>query len=345
MMAKKMTYSEAINDAIWLAMRKDENVILIGEDVAGGAEVDHLQDEGAWGGVFGVTKGIVEEFGRTRVLDTPIAEAGYMGAAVSAAATGLRPVSELMFNDFIGSCLDEVMNQAAKFHYMFGGKAKVPLTIRTIDGAGFNAAAQHSQSLYALFTHIPGLKVVVPSNPYDIKGLLLTAIFDDDPVIVFEDKTLYGMKGEVDEGFYTVPFGKAEIKRPGKDLTIVGIGKQVHTALKAADQLAQKGFEAEVIDPRTLSPLDEATIIRSVQKTGRLIIVDEAYPRCSAATDIAAIVGDKAFDYLDAPIKRVTAPHSPVPFSPPLEKLYLPSPEKVIDAFAAMVGDRVFTGV
>ncbi|MDD9148590.1 MULTISPECIES: alpha-ketoacid dehydrogenase subunit beta [unclassified Sporolactobacillus] len=344
-MAKKMTYSEAINDAIRLAMRKDENVILIGEDVAGGAEVDHLQDEGAWGGVFGVTKGIVEEFGRTRVLDTPIAEAGYMGAAVSAAATGLRPVSELMFNDFIGSCLDEVMNQAAKFHYMFGGKAKVPLTIRTIDGAGFNAAAQHSQSLYALFTHIPGLKVVVPSNPYDIKGLLLTAIFDDDPVIVFEDKTLYGMKGEVDEGFYTVPFGKAEIKRPGKDLTIVGIGKQVHTALKAADQLAQKGFEAEVIDPRTLSPLDEATIIRSVQKTGRLIIVDEAYPRCSAATDIAAIVGDKAFDYLDAPIKRVTAPHSPVPFSPPLEKLYLPSPEKVIDAFAAMVGDRVFTGV
>lgn len=344
-MAKQMTYSEAINDAIRLAMRKDENVILIGEDVAGGAEVDHLQNEGAWGGVFGVTKGIVEEFGRTRVLDTPIAEAGYMGAAVSAAATGLRPISELMFNDFIGSCLDEVMNQAAKFHYMFGGKAKVPLTIRTIDGAGFNAAAQHSQSLYALFTHIPGLKVVVPSSPYDIKGLLLTAIFDDDPVIVFEDKTLYGMKGEVGEGFYTIPFGKAEIKRPGKDLTIVGIGKQVYTALKAADQLAKKGFEAEVIDPRTLSPLDEDTIINSVKKTGRLIIVDEAYPRCSAATDIAAIVGDKAFDYLDAPIKRVTAPHSPVPFSPPLEKLYMPSPQKIIDAFSTMVGDNVFTTV
>ncbi|EST11658.1 alpha-ketoacid dehydrogenase subunit beta [Sporolactobacillus laevolacticus] len=344
-MAVKMSYSEAINDAIRQAMRKDENVILIGEDVAGGAEVDHLQDQGAWGGVFGVTKGIVEEFGRDRVIDTPIAESGYMGAAVSAAATGLRPISELMFNDFIGSCLDEVMNQAAKFHYMFGGKAKVPLTIRTIDGAGFNAAAQHSQSLYALFTHIPGLKVVVPTNPYDMKGLLLNAIFDDDPVIVFEDKTLYGMKGEVGEGFYTIPFGKAEIKRAGKDLTIVGIGKQVHTAMKAADQLAKKGFETEVIDPRTLSPLDEDTIINSVKKTGRLIIVDEAYPRCSAATDIAAIVGDKAFDYLDAPIKRVTAPHAPVPFSPPLEKLYMPTPQKIIDAFSVMVGDKVFSAV
>ncbi|MET1249870.1 MULTISPECIES: alpha-ketoacid dehydrogenase subunit beta [Sporolactobacillus] len=344
-MAVKMSYSEAINDAIRLAMRKDDDVILIGEDVAGGAEVDHLQDEGAWGGVFGVTKGIVEEFGRDRVIDTPIAESGYMGAAVSAAATGLRPISELMFNDFIGSCLDEVMNQAAKFHYMFGGKAKVPLTIRTIDGAGFNAAAQHSQSLYALFTHIPGIKVVIPSNPYDMKGLLLSAIFDDDPVIVFEDKTLYGMKGEVGEGFYTIPFGKAEIKRAGKDLTIVGLGKQVYTALKAADQLAKKGFEAEVIDPRTLSPLDEDTIINSVKKTGRLIIVDEAYPRCSAATDIAAIVGDKAFDYLDAPIKRVTAPHAPVPFSPPLEKLYMPTPQKIIDAFSVMVGNKVFSAV
>lgn len=344
-MAVKMSYSDAINDAIRFAMRKDENVVLIGEDVAGGAEVDHLQDEGAWGGVFGVTKGIVEEFGRDRVIDTPITESGYMGAAVSAAVTGLRPISELMFNDFIGSCLDEVMNQAAKFHYMFGGKAKVPLTIRTIDGAGFNAAAQHSQSLYALFTHIPGLKVVIPSNPYDMKGLLLNAIFDDDPVIVFEDKTLYSMKGEVDEGFYTIPFGKAEIKRSGKDLTIVGLGKQVYTALKAADQLAKKGFETEVIDPRTLSPLDEDTIIKSVQKTGRLIIVDEAYPRCSAATDIAAIVGDKAFDYLDAPIKRVTAPHAPVPFSPPLEKLYMPTPEKIIKAFREMVGEHVFSAI
>ncbi|MCQ2010030.1 MAG: alpha-ketoacid dehydrogenase subunit beta [Sporolactobacillus sp.] len=344
-MAVKMSYSEAINDAIRVAMRKDDDVILIGEDVAGGAEVDHLQDQGAWGGVFGVTKGIVEEFGRDRVIDTPIAESGYMGAAVSAAATGLRPISELMFNDFIGSCLDEVMNQAAKFHYMFGGKAKVPLTIRTIDGAGFNAAAQHSQSLYALFTHIPGIKVVIPSNPYDMKGLLLSAIFDDDPVVVFEDKTLYGMKSEVGEGFYTIPFGKAEIKRAGNDLTIVGLGKQVYTALKAADKLAKKGFEAEVIDPRTLSPLDEDTIINSVKKTGRLIIVDEAYPRCSAATDIAAIVGDKAFDYLDAPIKRVTAPHAPVPFSPPLEKLYMPTPEKIIDAFSVMVGDKVFSAV
>ncbi|MCI1881482.1 MAG: alpha-ketoacid dehydrogenase subunit beta [Sporolactobacillus sp.] len=344
-MTVQMSFSEAINDAVRVAMRRDKNVILMGEDVAGGAKVDHLQDEGAWGGVFGVTKGIVEEFGRERVIDTPIAEAGYMGAAVSAAVTGLRPISELMFNDFIGSCLDEVMNQAAKFHYMFGGKAKVPLTIRTIDGAGFNAAAQHSQSLYALFTHIPGLKVVVPSNPYDVKGLLLTAIFDDDPVVVCEDKTLYSVKGQVGEGFYTIPFGQAEIKREGTDLTIVGIGKQVGTALKAADQLAKKGFSVEVIDPRTLSPLDEKTIIKSVMKTGRLIIVDEAYPRCGAASDIAAIVGEKAFDYLDAPIKRVTAPHSPVPFSPPLEKAYMPSPEKILAAFHEMVGDNVFTSV
>lgn len=341
-MGRKISYSQAINEAMTLAMEKNESVILIGEDVAGGAEVDHLQNEGAWGGVFGVTKGLVEKFGRERVIDTPIAEAGYVGAAVSAAATGLRPIAELMFNDFIGSCLDEVMNQAAKFRYMFGGKAKVPLTIRTTGGAGFNAAAQHSQSLYAFFTHIPGLKVAVPSNPYDMKGLLLEAIFDDDPVIVFEDKTLYAVQGEVDEGFYTIPFGKAEIKRSGDALTIVAIGKQVQTAVKAAELLSKKGFEAEIIDPRTLSPLDEDTILTSVAKTGRLIIVDEANPRCSAATDIAAIVGDKGFDYLDAPIKRVTAPHSPVPFSPALEKQYLPSPEKIIAAFAEMIGEKSF---
>lgn len=194
-MARTISFSAAINEAMKLAMRKDENVILLGEDVAGGATVDHLQDEEAWGGVMGVTKGLVQEFGRERVLDTPIAEAGYIGAAVTAAATGLRPIAELMFNDFIGSCLDEVMNQAAKLRYMFGGKAKVPLTIRTMHGAGFRAAAQHSQSLYAIFTHIPGLKVVVPSTPSDAKGLLLTSIFDDDPVIFFEDKTLYNTRG------------------------------------------------------------------------------------------------------------------------------------------------------
>lgn len=207
-------------------------------------------------------------------------------------------------------------------------------------GAGFSAAAQHSQSLYALFTSIPGIKVVVPSTPYDAKGLLLAAIEDDDPVIFFEDKTLYNMKGEVPEGYYTIPLGKADIKREGSDVTIVAIGKQVHTALAAAEQLAKKGLEVEVIDPRSLSPLDEDTILSSVEKTNRLIVIDEANPRCSIATDIAAIVADKGFDLLDAPIKRITAPHTPVPFSPPLEKLYLPTPEKVIETVSEMIGDQ-----
>ncbi|MFF2288800.1 alpha-ketoacid dehydrogenase subunit beta [Peribacillus butanolivorans] len=338
-MSRKISMSQAINEAMALAMRKDENVILMGEDVAGGAEVDHLQDDEAWGGVLGVTKGLVQEFGRDRILDTPIAEAGYMGAAMAAASTGLRPIAELMFNDFIGSCLDEVLNQGAKFRYMFGGKAQVPVTIRTMHGAGFRAAAQHSQSLYALFTSIPGLKVVVPSSPYDAKGLLLSAIEDNDPVIFFEDKTLYNMVGEVPEGYYTIPIGKAEIKRPGSDLTIVAIGKQVHTAMDAAEQLAGRGIEVEIVDPRSLSPLDEESILSSVAKTNRLIVMDEANPRCSVATDIAALVADKGFDTLDAPIKRITAPHTPVPFSPPLEDIYLPTPEKVIKVVSELLGE------
>ncbi|MEJ9231482.1 alpha-ketoacid dehydrogenase subunit beta [Peribacillus butanolivorans] len=337
-MSRKISMSQAINEAMALAMRKDENVILMGEDVAGGAEVDHLQDDEAWGGVLGVTKGLVQEFGRDRILDTPIAEAGYMGAAMAAASTGLRPIAELMFNDFIGSCLDEVLNQGAKFRYMFGGKAQVPVTIRTMHGAGFRAAAQHSQSLYALFTSIPGLKVVVPSSPYDAKGLLLSAIEDNDPVIFFEDKTLYNMVGEVPEGYYTIPIGKAEIKRSGSDITIVAIGKQVHTAMAAAEQLAGRGIEVEIVDPRSLSPLDEESILSSVAKTNRLIVMDEANPRCSVATDIAALVADKGFDTLDAPIKRITAPHTPVPFSPPLEDIYLPTPEKVIKVVSELLG-------
>lgn len=338
-MARSISMSEAINEAITLAMRKDENVILMGEDVAGGAEVDHLQDEDAWGGVLGVTKGLVQEFGRERILDTPIAEAGYMGAAMAAASTGLRPIAELMFNDFIGSCLDEVLNQGAKFRYMFGGKAQVPVTVRTMHGAGFRAAAQHSQSLYALFTSVPGLKVIVPSTPYDAKGLLLAAIEDNDPVIFFEDKTLYNVTGEVPEEYYTLPIGKADIKRTGSDLTIVGIGKQVNTALEAADRLASQGIEVEVVDPRSLSPLDEETILSSVAKTNRLVIIDEANPRCNVATDIAAMVADKGFDALDAPIKRITAPHTPVPFSPPLEDIYLPTPEKVIKVVSELLGE------
>ena len=339
-MQRTLTFSQAINEALCLAMRKDEKVILMGEDVAGGAQVDHLQDEEAWGGVMGVTKGLVQEFGRERVLDTPISEAGFIGAAAAAASTGLRPVAELMFNDFIGSCLDQVMNQAAKLRYMFGGKAKVPLTIRTMFGAGFRAAAQHSQTLYAIFTHMPGIKVVVPSTPADAKGLLLASIADDDPVIFFEDKTLYSKSGEVPEGEYTIPLGKADIKRAGSDLTIVAIGKMVHTALEAADQLAQKGIEAEVVDPRTLSPLDEETILASVAKTNRLIVIDEANPRCSVARDIAAMVADKGFDTLDAPIKTITAPHTPVPISPALEDLYLPNASRVLEVVSELIGDE-----
>ncbi|WP_154972834.1 alpha-ketoacid dehydrogenase subunit beta [Priestia megaterium] len=344
-MTRKLSMSEAINEAMKLAMRKDENVILLGEDVAGGAEIDHLQDDEAWGGVLGVTKGLVQEFGRERILDTPISEAAYIGAAMGAAATGLRPVAELMFNDFIGCCLDQVLNQGAKFRYMFGGKAEVPVTIRTTHGAGFRAAAQHSQSLYALFTSIPGIKVVVPSTPYDAKGLLLAAIEDNDPVIFFEDKTLYNMKGEVPEGYYTIPLGKADVKREGTDLTVVAIGKQVNTALTAAEQLSHKGIDVEVVDPRSLSPFDEETILSSVEKTNRLIVIDEANPRCSIATDIAALVADKGFDMLDAPIKRITAPHTPVPFSPPLEDIYLPTPQKVIEVVSELLGDKSLLSV
>ncbi|WP_082235376.1 alpha-ketoacid dehydrogenase subunit beta [Halobacillus massiliensis] len=344
-MGREITFADAVNEAIRETMRNDEDVILLGEDVAGGAEVDHLQNEEAWGGVMGVTKGLVQEFGRDRILDTPIAEAGYVGAAVSAAATGMRPIAELMFNDFIGSCLDEVMNQGAKLRYMFGGHAKIPLVIRTMHGAGFRAAAQHSQSLYGLFTAIPGVKVVVPSTPADAKGLLISAIEDDDIVVFFEDKTLYNVKGEVPEGHYTIPLGKAEIKRAGDDLTIVAIGKQVQTALDAAEKLSAKGIETEVVDPRSLSPLDENTILKSVQKTSRLIIVDEANPRCNAATDISALVADKGFDFLDAPIKMVTAPHSPVPFSPALEDLYLPSAEKILTVVAELIDDESIVAI
>ncbi len=344
-MSRKLSLSQAINEALRLAMRKDPYVVLMGEDIAGGADLDHLAGDEAWGGVLGVTKGLVQEFGRERVLDTPISEMGYVGAAMGAAATGLRPVAELMFNDFIGCCLDQVLNQGAKFRYMFGGKARVPVTIRTMHGAGFRAAAQHSQSLYAMFTHIPGIKVVVPSTPYDAKGLLLASIEDDDPVVFFEDKVLYNMTGEVPPDYYTIPLGKADVKREGSDLTIVAIGKQVQTALTAAQMLAKNGVEVEVIDPRSLSPLDEDSILSSVEKTNRLVIVDEATPRCSAATDISALVADKGFDLLDAPIKMVTAPHTPVPFAPNLEDLYLPTPQKVVAVVAELLGNKSLLSV
>ena len=334
---RTMTYQQAINEALQIAMREDPTVVLLGEDIAGGAMVDHLVNDDAWGGPMGVTKGLVQEFGRNRVLDTPITEAGFIGAAVGAAATGLRPVAELMFVDFFGCCMDQIFDQGAKLRYMFGGKARCPVTIRTQIGAGVSAAGQHSGCHYSVFTHMPGIKCVVPSTPADAKGLLLSAIRDDDLVMFFENKVLYGSKGEVPEGNEGIPLGVADVKREGDDLTIVAISRMVNQALAAADALSAEGIEVEVIDPRTLSPLDDETILSSVAKTHRLLVVDEDNPRCSAATDIAAMVADRGFDTLDAPIKRLTAPHTPVPFSPPLEHFYVPSAERIADAVREIV--------
>jgi acetoin:2,6-dichlorophenolindophenol oxidoreductase subunit beta len=327
---RQLTMAEAIREAIRVAMRQDPTVVLLGEDVAGGVMVDHLADEDAWGGPMGVTKGLVQEFGRGRILDTPITESGFIGAAVGAAATGLRPIAELMFVDFFGCCMDQIFDQGAKLRYMFGGKATCPVVIRTMIGAGVNAAGQHSGCHYSVFTHMPGIKTVVPSTPADAYGLLLSAIRDDDLVMFFENKVLYGLKGEVPDGDEGIPLGVAEVKREGSDVTIVGISRMVHQALAAAEQLAEEGIESEVIDPRTLSPLDEGAILDSVAKTHRLVVVDEDNPRCGAAADLAALVADKGFDTLDAPIKLVTAPHTPVPFSPPLEQFYVPSPERIV---------------
>jgi pyruvate dehydrogenase E1 component beta subunit len=335
---RQLTYAQAINEAIRLEMRRDSRVILMGEDVAGGANIDHLQDDEAWGGVLGVTKGLVQEFGRDRILDTPITEAGFIGAAVGAASTGMRPIAELMFVDFFGVCWDQIYNQGAKLRYMFGGKANCPLVIRTMIGAGMGAAGQHSGCHYSVFTHMPGIKTVIPSTPADAKGLLAAAIRDDDLVVVFENKMLYAMSGEVPENEYVIPLGKADIKREGTDVTIVAISRMVHQALAAADALQADGISVEVVDPRTLSPLDEETILNSVAKTHRLVIVDEDNPRCSAATDIAALAADKAFTELDAPIKLVTAPHTPVPFSPPLEQFYIPSPERIVATIQDILG-------
>ena len=335
---RQLTYAQAINEAIRLEMRRDPRVVLMGEDVAGGANIDHLQDDEAWGGVLGVTKGLVQEFGRERVLDTPITEAGFIGAAVGAASTGMRPIAELMFVDFFGVCWDQIYNQGAKLRYMFGGKANCPLVIRTMIGAGMGAAGQHSGCHYSVFTHMPGIKTVIPSTPADAKGLLTAAIRDDDLVVVFENKMLYSMSGEVPENEYIIPLGKADIKREGTDVTIVAISRMVHQALAAADALQADGISVEIVDPRTLSPLDEETILNSVAKTHRLVIVDEDNPRCSAATDIAALAADKAFTELDAPIKLVTAPHTPVPFSPPLEQFYIPSAERIVATIQDMMG-------
>jgi pyruvate dehydrogenase E1 component beta subunit len=265
-------------------------------------------------------------------MDTPISESAFVGAAIGAAACGLRPVVELMFVDFMGVCFDQIFNQAAKFRYMFGGKAVTPVVVRTMIGAGFRAAAQHSQCLYSLFTHIPGLKCVVPSSPYDAKGLLIQSIRDNDPVIFFEHKLLYGLESEVPEESYTIPLGEANIVREGDDVTIVAIARMVHVAQQAAEELAKEGIHVEIIDPRTTSPLDEETILDSVAHTGRLVVVDESHPRCNMATDIAALVAQKAFGDLKSPVTMVSGPHVPVPFSDALEDLYIPSPAKVKNA-------------
>ncbi|WP_341523754.1 alpha-ketoacid dehydrogenase subunit beta [Pseudomonas sp. G.S.17] len=325
-MARKITYQQAINEALAQEMRRDPSVFIIGEDVAGGAGAPGEQD--AWGGVLGVTKGLYAQF-PGRVLDAPLSEIGYVGAAVGAATQGMRPVCELMFVDFAGCCLDQILNQAAKFRYMFGGKAVTPLVIRTMVGAGLRAAAQHSQMLTSLWTHIPGLKVVCPSSPYDAKGLLIQAIRDNDPVIFCEHKMLYGMQGEVPEELYTIPFGEANFLREGSDVTLVTYGRMVHLAMEAAANLARQGIDCEVLDLRTTSPMDEDSILESVEKTGRLVVIDEANPRCSMATDISAMVAQKAFDSLKAPIEMVTAPHTPVPFSDALEDMYIPNAAKI----------------
>jgi acetoin:2,6-dichlorophenolindophenol oxidoreductase subunit beta len=341
MAERVITYMEAINEALRLEMRRDPTVILMGEDIAGGAQ---NTDDGmidAWGGPFGVTKGLVREFGKERVRDTPITESGFIGAGVGAAATGLRPVCELMFISFVGVTLDQIVNQAAKMRYMFGGKAKIPIVIRTTIGAGFRAAAQHADAIYSVFCHFPGLKVVAPATPADAKGLLTAAIRDDDPVIFVENKLLYGTKGHVPEGEYVLPIGQANVMREGSDVTIVGISRMSLFALQAADTLAKEGINAEVVDLRSLSPLDEDTVLESIKKTGRLVVVDEDNPRCSVASDIAALAATQALEYLNAPVKMVTAPHTPVPFSPVLEDAYLPSPERIADAARALIGAMV----
>ena len=333
-MARKITFQQAINEALDQEMARDEDVVIMGEDVVGGAGTEGEMD--AWGGVLGVTKGLWGKYG-DRIMDTPISESGFVGAAVGAATAGLRPVCELMFIDFMGVCFDQIYNQAAKFRYMFGGKAETPVVIRTMVGAGFRAAAQHSQCLYPMFTAVPGLKVVIPSNPYDAKGLLIQAIRDNDPVIFCEHKVLYTVEGEVPEDSYTVPFGEADIAREGEDITVVALGRMVHQALEAAKTLSSDGISCEVVDLRTTSPLDEETILESVENTGRLVVVDEANPRCSIATDISALVAKKAFEHLNAPIEMVTAPHTPVPFSGALEDMYIPSPDSIVSAVKSVM--------
>ncbi len=336
-MARKLSMKDAINEAIDQEMRRDPTVIVMGEDIVGGTGSPGEAD--AWGGVLGVTKGLFAKYG-DRLMDTPLSESAYVGAAIGAATCGLRPIAELMFIDFMGVCLDQIYNQAAKFRYMFGGKAETPVVIRAMCGAGFRAAAQHSQMLTPIFTHIPGLKVVCPSKASEAKGLLIQSIRDNDPVIFLEHKNLYGQESDVPEESYAIPFAEANIVREGKHATIVTYGQTVQRSVAAADLLAREGVDCEVIDLRTLSPIDMDTVIESVEATGRLICVDEANPRCSIAADISATVAQEAFDALKAPIRMVTAPHTPVPFSPALEDLYVPTVEAIAAAVRKTVSPK-----
>jgi len=321
-----MTMARAINDALRLEMKRDPDVLLMGIDL-------HT-------GVMRVTADLLDEFGEKRVISTPITESAIVGAAVGAAAAGLRPVAELMFVDFIGVCFDQLFNQAAKMRYMFGGKAKIPMVLRTTCGAGMGAAAQHSQSLEAWFMHVPGLKVVMPSTPYDAKGLLVSAIRDDNPVVFLEHKGLYFRQGadDVPEDAYTIPLGKADIKRDGKDVTVVATASMVHVALAAAEKLADEGISLEVLDPRTLSPLDEAAIVQSVEKTNRLVILHEEVKFAGSGAEIAAMAAEKCFDSLDAPVVRIGAPFTPVPFASGLEEAYIPSEDQLVEGVRKLTG-------
>lgn len=327
---RRMTMTAAIGEALVQAMEADPTVIVLGEDIAGGAGLGEGR-ENAMGGSFGVTKPLYPRFGADRVRDTPISEAGIVGAAVGAAASGLRPVVDLMWADFAPLAFDQIYNQAAKMPYMFGGQARIPLVIRVAMGSGLGAAAQHSGTLYSVFTHVPGLKVAVPSTPADAKGLLLEAIADDGPVMLFEHLLLYTSRGDVPEAPYRIPLGQARVCRPGADVTVVAIAAMVPRALQAAEELAREGIDVEVIDPRTLTPLDEQTLIASLEKTGWMVVVDESPPRCSVASEIAATVTERGFDLLNGPVVRLTAPDTPVPFSPPLEQRYAPTAQRIAD--------------
>ena len=319
---KKMSYAEAIREGMSIRMREDPNVLLFGEDV------------GAFGCCFGVSAGMLDEFGEKRVRDTPISEGAIIGAAVGSAATGLRPIAELMFCDFLTVGMDQLVNQAAKMRYMFGGKISMPMVVRLPAGAGVSAAAQHSQSLEAWITHVPGLKVVYPSTPQDALGLMLSSIDDDNPVMFLEHKAIYTMKGDVDS-LTPIPLGKGDIKRAGEDVTIIATGKMVHEALAAAKMLEVDGISAEVLDPRTLYPLDKALIAQSLSKTHRAVIVTEENRRGGYGGEISAMIAEEMFDLLDCPIVRIGALDTPVPFAPVLEQVYLPNAQDIANAIRA----------